>query len=61
MPGDAPQGRRSLATRGYVESYERNRICAAPACETTLSRYNKLPLCWRHEQQRILAERRRDL
>lgn len=38
-------------TRGFVTSYGQGRTCAAPACETTLSRYNKAELCWKHLDQ----------
>ena len=32
----------------YVASYDEGRTCAAAACDTTLSRYNKLALCAVH-------------
>jgi hypothetical protein len=31
--------------RQYIEG----RVCAAPGCETKLSRYNKWEYCWQHE------------
>ena len=37
--------------RGYIQTYGQGRTCAAPGCDTTLSRYNKAALCWRHAKQ----------
>jgi hypothetical protein len=53
--------RRSLPrqVRGYVQSYGQGRTCAEPACETTLSRYNKDLLCWKHAEQSDAAQLRR--
>jgi hypothetical protein len=33
------------ANRTYAEG----RVCAAPGCETKLSKYNKWSYCWQHE------------
>jgi hypothetical protein len=31
------------------KQYGPGRVCAEPACETKLSRYNKWDYCWQHE------------
>jgi hypothetical protein len=60
----APEGRgtarKSVARhiRGYIQSYGEGRTCADSTCETTLSRYNKASLCWKHAEQRELAKLR---
>jgi hypothetical protein len=36
---------------GQIQSYGEGRLCEASACSTTLSRYNKETLCFRHFQQ----------
>ncbi len=36
--------------RGRITSYGDDRVCATPACQTKLSRYNKNPLCWVHDR-----------
>lgn len=48
-PAAGPQpGERRRTGKGHVDSYGQDRVCAAPACETKLSRYNGLQTCWRH-------------
>lgn len=54
----AASGGTARRARGYITSYEEGRVCAADGCETTLSRYNKAVLCWRHAEQRDLAAKR---
>ena len=51
----APTPRRA---RGYVTSWPTGRTCAATDCETSLSRYNKDTLCWRHAEKRDTDELR---
>jgi hypothetical protein len=36
--------------RGHIDSYGDGRVCAAPGCTTTLSRYNKTSFCWTHDR-----------
>jgi hypothetical protein len=38
--------------RGYITAWPTGRTCAASDCETSLSRYNKDTLCWRHGEER---------
>ena len=42
--------RERFRTRGYVADFGAGRTCAAPRCETMLSRYNSGRLCWVHEK-----------
>jgi len=46
-------GQRRRTGKGHVSSYGLDRICAAPGCETHLSRYNAAPTCWRHRDYRV--------
>jgi hypothetical protein len=41
----APRNRYAIATYGS------GRTCEHPECETTISRYNKAAMCWRHAQE----------
>jgi hypothetical protein len=51
-------GERRRTGKGHVDSYGQDRVCAAPECETQLSRYNAAPTCWRHRDFRVgFAER----
>ena len=45
---------RALArrTRGHVTSYGQGRVCAAPGCDTKLSRYNTTSRCWTHDDSK---------
>jgi hypothetical protein len=58
-PPHTPEpGERRRTGRGHVNSYGLDRVCAAPGCETELSRYNAAPTCWRHRDYRVgFAER----
>ena len=38
-------------TSGHIDSFGDGRTCLAPGCNTTVSRYNKEPVCWRHIEQ----------
>ena len=60
-PDPATSARSSLPrrVRGYVQSYGQGRTCAEPECETTLSRYNKDLLCWKHAEQADASQLRR--
>ena len=42
--------RERFRTRGFIADFGLGRTCAAPECETTLSRYNDGRLCWVHER-----------
>lgn len=33
--------------------YAQNRVCAAPGCETRLSRYNPRDKCWTHADFKV--------
>lgn len=46
--GGPQPGERRRTGKGHVTSYGEDRVCAAPGCETALSRYNAAPTCWRH-------------
>lgn len=35
---------------GPAATYDRNRVCVYPTCETKLSVYNASPTCWLHEE-----------
>ena len=37
-------------TAGHIKEFGGGRVCSASDCPTVLSRYNKDPLCWVHEQ-----------
>jgi hypothetical protein len=51
---DGPQpGERRRTGKGHVASYGPGRTCAAPGCETQLSRYNGAPTCWRHRDYTV--------
>lgn len=51
-------GERRRTGKGHVDSYGQDRVCAAPGCETQLSRYNGAPTCWRHRDFSVgFAER----
>ena len=41
--------RERFRTRGFIADFGLGRICAAPGCETALSRYNDGRLCWVHD------------
>lgn len=51
-------GARRRTGKGHVDSYGEGRVCAAPECETQLSRYNDNPACWRHQELRPGQARR---
>jgi hypothetical protein len=38
-------------------TYAQDRVCAAPGCETKLSRYNKWSYCWQHEPVHVYIPR----
>lgn len=54
-PGTA---RRSPRTRAFIQSYGDGRTCGAEGCTTTLSRYNRETLCWKHAERRRNSEHR---
>jgi hypothetical protein len=37
--------------RGHIDSFGDGRTCLTPGCETTISRYNREPVCWRHIEE----------
>ena len=45
-------------TRGHITSWPTGRTCADAECETSLSRYNKDALCWKHAEQRDVSRMR---
>ncbi len=55
MPHEEPRTDVPASTprrgRGHIASYAQGRTCSAPECETTLSRYNKAALCWKHASE----------
>lgn len=55
-PPGAPRPR-PRQPRGFVTTYGEGRICVDVGCHTTLSRYNKADLCWKHVDE--LATRQR--
>ena len=43
------RGARAAALPRANRTYPSGRVCAAPGCDTKLSRYNKWQYCWQHE------------
>lgn len=35
---------------GHAATYEPDRVCSHPGCDTRLSVYNASPTCWTHEE-----------
>ena len=46
--GDVARRLPQRPKRGFIMSYGVGRVCADPACDTALSRYNESALCYSH-------------
>lgn len=59
MPPTESSATPTRQARGSIRSYGQGRTCAEPSCATTLSRYNKDDLCWRHAEEHAALPWRR--
>lgn len=59
MPETIMQGRKAGPGGRRPRTFNEDRVCAAPGCETTLSRYNRNEHCYAHSPIRYPRTRGR--